>query len=119
MMEMDAFGAWAEAAANRPLPAVPQSVEESLRAMPVRFDALTRADHAALIEARGSLLRYLLLFRSGPKLYQDAWASFLKTLQTTGDFDAAEMILLALDQDKLVIDVGTFAAKIMKPAKGR
>lgn len=119
MREMEAFAAWAEAAAGRPLPAVPQSIQDSLRAKLVRFDELTRAEPAAVVAARGSLLKYLLLFRTGPKTYRDAWAAFLAELQASGDFAQAEKILLALDQDKLVADAASLAERAMKPAKGR
>src|SRR6185295_7931602 len=38
LREMDGFAAWSEAAAGKPLPSIPQSLEDSFRAPLVRFD---------------------------------------------------------------------------------
>jgi hypothetical protein len=63
-------------------------------------------------------LVYTALFRSGEKMYKDAFKEFLETYLRTGDWDAAvEQHLFSLDQDALRKAAFNLVQKRLKPTK--
>jgi hypothetical protein len=117
LREAEGWCAWMEARIGKPLPAFPEARAADMPTIPKPFAELVDMEADAAFAHRDTLALYLGLFRTGPKPYKEAWAAFLAELRRTGDWHAAEKILLALDQDKLVSDAVTYRTKTMKAVR--
>lgn len=106
--------------AAAPLPAVPESrVPEAPREL-LPFADVARMNYGELQDAgHVNALAYLVLFLAGPPQYTDAWEAFEAEMRRTGDPDAAQAHLLALDPERLREDAARFLRSGLRIVPGR
>jgi hypothetical protein len=115
---MDRDAAQFEAYTGKPVPWIYEGWLATASKKVRPFDQLV-SKQSFTPEEGHELFIYCALFRAGGKPWRDAYAAFWKELAATGDCEAAQKILLALDQKQLQSAAETFAAKEFKPVKVR